>query len=98
MRNAFTPFDLFAAALNRSKHGKFIQNLFGRRLFRHLLDSFQNKLPVAHNVKTMLRKIYQRKPYLNRDRGFDAGMRVVVHQFEIFKFEIVDVFYGGIYF
>ena len=33
---------------------------------------------------------------LNRDRRLDGWMRVVTDQLEIFEFEIVDVFHGGI--
>jgi hypothetical protein len=35
---------------------------------------------------------------LHRDRRFDRWMRVVADQFEIFEFEIVNVFYRGIQF
>jgi len=56
MRNAFAPSDLFATTLYGRQHGDFIKNFFRRSLFWHLLNRFQNKLPVAHNIKTMRRE------------------------------------------
>ena len=65
MRNtAFAALAFRETLLDIIQQEQFIQNLLRRSLFRHLLDSFQNKLPVAHNTKTMRRQNRERKPNL----------------------------------
>jgi len=53
--------------LDVAQQKQFIKDFIRRSLFRHLLDRFQYKLPVAHNLKTMRCKIRKRKRKFGHD-------------------------------